>query len=58
METAEPAKRQGDLAKAEQIYNEILSRTVENNEALLRDQEIAVIRLGEIYRDQKFVAFN
>jgi 26S proteasome regulatory subunit N6 len=52
---ADEAKKQGDLAKAESTYHEILSKSVGSNESGLREQETALIKLGELYRDQQYV---
>ncbi|CAH1765506.1 4839_t:CDS:2 [Entrophospora sp. SA101] len=40
--------------KAEEIYKNILSRTTSNdNDNLVRDQEQALVKLGELYRDHR-----
>jgi 26S proteasome regulatory subunit N6 len=51
---ADAAKEAGDVAKAEATYHEILSKSVGSNEAGLRQQETALIKLGELYRDQQY----
>jgi 26S proteasome regulatory subunit N6 len=41
-------------SKAEQIYKQILSDDPINADArVLRDKETALVKLGELYRDQK-----
>src|SRR5579859_2603583 len=55
LEEAAAAKKKGDIVQAESIYNEILSTTAGSNESALREQEAALIQLGELYRDQKCV---
>ncbi|GJE98960.1 26S proteasome subunit RPN6-domain-containing protein [Phanerochaete sordida] len=63
MSTEEQLKQAGELAKsdpkrAEQIYNEILGKatnkdaTAAENAETLRHQEAALVKLGELYRDQ------
>ena len=44
-----------DTAQAETIYKEILSKDPGNSDAALRDYEIALMGLGELYRDNKSV---
>ena len=44
-----------DPAKAEETHKSILSRDPGSNDAALRNFEIALIGLGELYRDQKRV---
>nr|CAG8604322.1 2692_t:CDS:2 [Entrophospora candida] len=40
--------------KAEEIYKNILSRTTsDDNDNLVRDQEQALVKLGELYRDHR-----
>ena len=53
LDEATEAKKIGDVVLAEQIYHEILSKSAGNNESALREQESALIHLGEVYRDQK-----
>ena len=53
LDVASEAKKIGDVVLAEQIYHEILSTSAGNNESALREQESALIQLGEVYRDQK-----
>jgi 26S proteasome regulatory subunit N6 len=55
LEEATEAKTKGDFIQAEQIYHDILSKSAGNNESALREQESALIQLGELYRDQKSV---
>lgn len=55
LEEATEAKNRGDFSQAEQIYNEILSKSAGSNESALREQESALIQLGQLYRDQKYV---
>jgi len=43
-------------SQAEQIYQQILSNDPDNTDAqVLRDKETALVKLGELYRDQKCV---
>jgi len=43
-------------SRAEQIYQQILSNDPDNTDAqVLRDKETALVKLGELYRDQKCV---
>jgi 26S proteasome regulatory subunit N6 len=44
-----------DLPKAEAIYKEILSTPPGMNDAALRDYELALMELGGLYRDKRFV---
>jgi len=53
VEEAIQATKRGDIVFAEQIYHEILSKSAGTNESALREQEAALIQLGELYRDQK-----
>lgn len=39
--------------KAEALYKQVLAQGKGENEGALRDQETALIGLGELYRDQK-----
>jgi 26S proteasome regulatory subunit N6 len=41
--------------KAEAIYKEYLSKVPGTNEAALKEYETALVGLGELYRDQKYV---
>lgn len=41
-----------DPAKAESLYQNILSKGVGSTDASLRDYEAALVGLGELYRDQ------
>lgn len=50
---ADEARKAGDVARAEATYHEILSQSVGSNESGLREQETALIKLGELYRDQQ-----
>ena len=52
---ADEAKTAGDLARAESLYHEVLSTSVGSNETGLREQETALIKLGELYRDQQYI---
>jgi len=54
LEEATEAKVRGDFIRAEQIYHEILSKSAGSNEVALREQDSALIRLGQLYRDQKY----
>lgn len=51
----EEAQRIGktDPAKAEALYKEILGKKPGQNEAALREYEMALMRLGESYRDTR-----
>lgn len=42
-------------AKAEKIYQEVLSQDPGSNEQAIKHYETALIALGELYRDQKKV---
>ncbi|KAI9878502.1 MAG: 26S proteasome regulatory subunit rpn6, partial [Pleopsidium flavum] len=42
-----------DTPKAEAIYKDILTKGPGSGEAALRDYEVALMGLGEIYRDAK-----
>jgi 26S proteasome regulatory subunit N6 len=53
LEEANEAKKGGDIVTAEQIYHEILSKDAGTNESALREQELALTQLGELYRDQR-----
>lgn len=45
-----------DPKKAEQIYKDIISKPPSvTSDASVREYETALISLGELYRDQKFV---
>ena len=55
LDEASEAKTKGDVVLAERIYHEILSKSAGTNESALRDQESALVQLGELYRDQAFV---
>ena len=54
LEEAAAAKKAGDIVQAENIYHNILSTSAGINESALREQESALIQLGELYRDQKY----
>jgi len=55
LEQAAQAKKAGDIVREEQIYHDILSQSAGTNESALREQESALIQLGELYRDQRFL---
>jgi len=42
-----------DTSKAEAIYKDVLTEGPDSGEAALRDYEVALMGLGEIYRDTK-----
>lgn len=42
-----------DASKAEAIYKDVLTEGPDSGEAALRDYEVALMGLGEIYRDTK-----
>ena len=45
-----------DKNKAEQLYQTILSKTPSaTNDAAVREYETALVKLGELYRDQRLV---
>lgn len=45
-----------DKNKAEQLYQIILSKTPSaTNDAAVREYETALVKLGELYRDQRLV---
>ena len=44
-----------DPAKAESIYKDILSKTAGLNDAAMKEYEGALMGLGELYRDQRYV---
>lgn len=46
-----------DPSKAEALYNDII-QTKSDDEDVLRDQEDALLKLGELYRDQQSVLTN
>lgn len=57
------AARTTNPKRAEQLYKQILEATTTggsqaDREQSLRDQEEAMIKLGELYRDQKCVCFQ
>jgi hypothetical protein len=54
VDEAAEAKAKGDIIVAEKIYHDILSKSAGNNETALREQEVALIQLGKLYRDQKY----
>ena len=54
VDEAAQAKAKGDVVLAEKIYHDILSKSAGNNETALREQEVALIQLGQLYRDQKY----
>lgn len=56
LEEASDAKNKGDFILAEKIYHDILSKSAGSNEAALREQESALIQLGQLYSDQKYVS--
>lgn len=58
LDEAAEAKKKGDVTIAEQIYHDILSKSAGNNESALREQESALIQLGELYRDEKFISLQ
>ena len=44
-----------DPAKAERVYQEILSKDPGSNDAAVKNYETALVGLGELYRDHKRV---
>lgn len=55
LESARAATKDSDLAKAEHLYKEILSKPAGTSEKAIADQEIALYELGALYRDHKYV---
>ncbi|KAK9380593.1 uncharacterized protein V2V93DRAFT_359421 [Kockiozyma suomiensis] len=53
LESARAATKDSDLAKAEHLYKEILSKPAGTSEKAIADQEIALYELGALYRDHK-----
>ena len=53
LQQAAEAKKKGDLLGQERIYHAILSKSAGTNESALREQELALVQLGELYRDQR-----
>jgi 26S proteasome regulatory subunit N6 len=53
LQQAASESKKGNLSSAEEIYHTVLSKSAGTNESALREQESALIRLGELYRDQK-----
>jgi len=47
------AQAEAKPAQAEQIYKQILADTSTSDAEGLRDKETALVKLGELYRDQK-----
>jgi len=51
------AQAAANSSQAEQIYQQIFSNDPDNTDAqVLRDKETALVKLGELYRDQKYVS--
>ncbi|OLL23976.1 putative 26S proteasome regulatory subunit rpn6 [Neolecta irregularis DAH-3] len=50
---AQVAAENGDYARAEQLYKSILSQDAGTDDDLIRRQESALNKLGELYRNQK-----
>ena len=45
-----------DKSKAESLYQTILSKTPSaTNDAAVREYETALVKLGELYRDQRLI---
>lgn len=51
LKEARTAAKAGQLAKAEQVYGEVLSQEAGTNERAIQEQEFALIELGQLYRD-------
>lgn len=47
------AQAEAKPAQAEKIYKQILADTTNSNAETLRDKETALVKLGELYRNQK-----
>jgi 26S proteasome regulatory subunit N6 len=58
LDHAAEVKKTGDVVQEEQIYLDILSQSAGTNESALREQELALIQLGELYRDQRSAKGN
>ncbi len=48
------AQAEANPAQAEEIYKRILVDTANSDAEDLRDKETALVKLGELYRDQKY----
>ena len=55
LEAATEASKAGNVIRAEEIYREILSKPPTTNEAALRESELALTQLGELYKEQKYL---
>jgi len=55
LEAATEASKAGNFIRAEEIYREILSKPPTTNEAALRESELALTQLGELYKEQKYL---
>jgi 26S proteasome regulatory subunit N6 len=54
VESANEAIKAGNASKGEQILKQILSQKSQSNQDdSLKEQEAALVRLGELYRDQR-----
>ncbi len=60
MGRAEEAKKfqESEPAKAEAIYKEIVSKSPEANDAATKEYEVALVGLGETYRDSGYVRIH
>ena len=50
------ALAKSEPTRAEALYKEILKKPASDNAEELRHQETALVKLGELYRDQKCVS--
>ncbi|KAK9321408.1 hypothetical protein V1517DRAFT_262446 [Lipomyces orientalis] len=53
LQEAQAAAKADNLAKAEHLYREILSKSAGNNEKAIAEQETALYELGALYRDHR-----
>lgn len=58
VESANEAIKAGNAAKGEQILKQILAQKSQSSQDdSLKEQEAALVRLGELYRDQRCEGF-
>ncbi|KAJ8101157.1 hypothetical protein POJ06DRAFT_89909 [Lipomyces tetrasporus] len=53
LQEAQAAAKADNLAKAEHLYRDILSKSAGNNEKAIAEQETALYELGALYRDHR-----
>ena len=51
------ALAKSEPTRAEALYKEILKKPASDNAEELRHQETALVKLGELYRDQKYIQY-